>query len=117
MKRRLLVLGSFVFSLYILLMIPTVFIMLSFVNPDDEIPVALRPIVVIALILEFLSVFGVCFFIIYDIIHIVRNKTFSSGAKVGWICAIWFLNVFAIPVYGLKHLCKETVNQRQAPAT
>jgi hypothetical protein len=74
-----------------------------FVDMEGEIPASFRPIFVASLALLVLSVIGVWFFIIYDIIHVARNQALSGGAKAGWICAIWFLNVFVIPVYWLKH--------------
>jgi hypothetical protein len=74
------------------------------VDPEGEIPVAWRAWVVGGILLLFAAVAGVWFFIIYDIVHAARNPRLSGGAKAGWIWAICFLNVFAIPAYWAMHL-------------
>ena len=103
MKSKLLGIGSFCCSAYLLLMTVTIMVMPMFVNMEGEIPVPLRPVVVVAMILLLIAVLGIWFFIIFDIIHVARNTALSGGAKAGWICAIWFLNIFVISVYWMKH--------------
>ena len=61
------------------------------------------PFMIATMAIIFLSVIITWFFIIYDIIHIARREDFSSGMKVGWVCAIWFLNIFTIPIYAFKY--------------
>jgi hypothetical protein len=107
MKRKLLGFGSFFCPAVVLLAIAAIAVMPLFFDMDGEIPVPMRPFVVIGMILLFLGVIGTWFFIIFDIIHAANNPVFSGGAKVAWICAIWCLNVFAIPLYWAKHLRHE----------
>ena len=76
------------------------------VDPEAQVPDDVIPFLIIGMVLLFISVAGVWFFIIYDTIHVAKNKASSSGAKAGWICAIYFLNIFIIPVYWLKHINK-----------
>ncbi|KAA3657759.1 MAG: hypothetical protein DWQ04_27150 [Chloroflexi bacterium] len=104
MKSKLLGFGSFFFPAFIVFIIITVMLMPMYVDMEGEIPVPLRPYVVGSLILLFLSVIGLWFFIIYDIVHAVRNPNLSTKTKICWICAIWFLNIFVIPIYWTKHL-------------
>ena len=103
MKSKLLGFGSIFCSAYIFLMIITIIALPLFVDMEREIPVSFRPFLIVALILLFLTVLGTWFFIIFDIVHVARNPAFSGGAKAGWICAIWFLNIFVIPIYWMKH--------------
>ncbi len=81
----------------------TVFFLLLANSSGDEIPSQLIPYVATTVGLLFLSVIGIWFFIVYEIIHIAKKEEFSSGTKVGWICAIWFLNIFTIPIYAFKY--------------
>jgi hypothetical protein len=103
MKSKLLGFGSFFCSIYLLVMTAAIIVMPMFVDMEGEIPVPLRPLVIIAMSLLFVAVLGTWFFIIFDIVHIARNPVLSGGKKAGWICAIWFLNIFVIPVYWLNH--------------
>ena len=103
---RLLVIGSIVFPAYVLATIVVILLLPLFADMDSEIPPKLVMPVILAIVLLFISVAGIWFFIIFDIVHVARNDRFSGGVKAGWICAIWFLNIFSIPVYGLKHLRK-----------
>ena len=103
MKSKLLGFVSFFCSIYILVITVTIMVMPIFVDMDGEIPVPLRPVVVGAMILLFMAVLGIWFLIIFDIIHIARNPVLSGKTKIGWICVIWFLNIFVIPIYWLKH--------------
>lgn len=104
MKNKLLGIGSFVFTLYIIFAIVVAFILSKNVDPAAQIPRNMLPFVVTGMILLFISVIGVWFFIIYDIVHIAKNQTLTGGAKAGWIFAIWFFNIFIIPVYWFLHL-------------
>ncbi|RPJ38565.1 MAG: hypothetical protein EHM35_04245 [Planctomycetaceae bacterium] len=103
---RLLVIGSIVFPAYVLATIVVILLLPLFADMDSEIPPKLVMPVILAIVLLFISVAGIWFFIIFDIVHVARNDRFSGGVKAGWICAIWFLNIFSIPVYALKHLRK-----------
>ncbi len=104
MKEKIIGFGSLFCPIYALLMVITITFMPMFVDMESEIPVALRPAVGVCMVLLLLSVIGTWFFIIYDIVHVARKPDFSGSAKVGWICAIWFLNMFAIPIYWMKYL-------------
>jgi hypothetical protein len=69
----------------------------------DEIPPQMIPYLAMTVGLLFLSVIGIWFFIVYDIVHIAKRQEFSSAKKVGWICAIWCLSIFTIPIYAFKY--------------
>jgi len=101
---RLLVIGSIVFPAYVFVMLVAVLLLPLFADMEREIPPEFWVPVILALVLTFISVAGIWFFIIFDIVHVARNAGLSGGAKAGWICALWFLNIFSIPIYGLKHL-------------
>ena len=104
MKQQLLGLGSFIFPGYVVAAMVVLMLVAASIDPDAQIPDKAIPLLVIGMIFLFISVLGTWFFIIFDIIHAVRNPSLSGGAKAGWICAIWFLSIFAIPVYWMKHL-------------
>ncbi len=104
MKQKLLGLGSFIFPAYVVVAMVALMFLAPNVDPDAQIPDKVIPLLITGMIFLFLSVLGTWFFIIFDIIHAAKNPDFSGGAKAGWICAIWFLNIFAIPVYWMKHL-------------
>ncbi len=104
MKRKLLGFGSIFCPASVLIAIAAIVGMPFFVDMGGEIPAPMRPLVVIGMILLFLSVIGTWFLIIFDIIHAATNPALSGGVKAAWICAIWFLNVFVIPIYWAKHL-------------
>lgn len=104
MKYRLLGLGSIFCPVFVILASVTLALMPLSVNVDGEIAGPMLPFFVTGMILLILSVIGTWFFIIYDIIHAAKNDAFSGGKKAAWICAIWFLNVFVIPIYWAKHL-------------
>jgi|688.fasta_scaffold251816_1 hypothetical protein len=114
MKRKLLGFGSIFCPAFVLIAIAAIVAMPFFVDMGGEIPVPMRPFVVIGMILLLLSGIGTWFFIIFDIIHAAKNPAFSGGVKAAWICAIWFLNVFVIPIYWAKHLRHE---HRTTPPT
>ena len=104
---RLLVIGSIVFPAYVLVTLVAVMLLPLLVDDmEKELPPGYIVPIILAFVVEAISVAGIWFFIIFDIVHIARNARFSGGVKAGWICAIWFLNLFSIPVYGLKHLRK-----------
>jgi hypothetical protein len=104
MKDKLLGFGSIFCPAYVVLACMTAVLLPLFVDMGEEIPRTLIPVFVLFMILLVTAVLGSWFFIIYYIIHVVRNPAFSGGRKAGWICALWFLNVFAIPWYWMKHL-------------
>lgn len=103
---RLLVIGSIVFPAYVFAIVVVVLLLSLFVDMESETPPEFIGPIILAIVLTFISVAGGWFFIVFDIVHIARNDRFSAGAKAGWICAIWFLNIFSIPTYGLKYLRK-----------
>lgn len=104
MKSKLIAFGSFACPAVVILVCIAVLIMPFVVNLEDEIPVSFRPAVVMVMVLLLLSVIGVWFFIVYDIIHVTQNSNVPEKARVGWICAILLLNVFVIPVYWMKYI-------------
>jgi hypothetical protein len=73
------------------------------------------PFLVGSAILMFITVVLLWFFIIFDIVHAARNPTLSGGQKAAWICAIWFLNILIIPIYGLKFF--NTLKEARRPTT
>ena len=60
------------------------------------------PLLALLIVATFLSVISLCFFIVFDIIHVVKRRSLTAGEKIGWICAIAFplLNVITIPIFG-----------------
>ena len=104
---RFLVIGSIVFPAYLFMMILAVLLLAVFgEDMEEELPPEYIMPVILALVLELISVAGLWFFIIYDIIHVVRNDRLSRGIKAAWICAIYCLNIFSIPIYALKYFRK-----------
>ncbi len=89
-------------SLYMLLLIPAI-LWLALSSPDGDIPDQYIPHVIVVIILEILAVIIVWFFIIYDIIQIVKDKAFSGTKKALWICAVYMGNIFTIPVFWFLH--------------
>jgi hypothetical protein len=107
MNKLLLALGNVVFPSVILCGGIGAAILLRSVKLEDEIPPPLRPVVGLALVLLLISVIGVFSFVIFDIIHASRNARLSNRDRVAWICALWFLNVFVIPIYWYRHLHRQ----------
>ena len=60
------------------------------------------PLLALLVVATFLSVISLCFFIVFDIIHVVKRRSLTAAEKIGWICAIAFplLNVITIPIFG-----------------
>ncbi len=104
MRNKLLGIGSLLFPAYAIAMLIVAALMSFCVEADARIPEAFLPAVVALLVFTFLSVAGLWFFIIFDIVHIPMNPRLSGGAKAGWICVIWFLHVFCVPVHWFKQL-------------
>ena len=104
MKQKLLGLGSFLLPAYVIVAMAALIVLAPNIDPDARVPDKAIPFLTVGMVLLFVSVLGVWFFIIFDIIHAAKNPSLSGGAKAGWICALWFLNIFAIPVYWMKHL-------------
>jgi hypothetical protein len=73
-------------------------------QPDTP---TLRTALTLAVAGLLVSIVGGLFFAVYDIVHVTRRPTFSGGAKAGWICALCFASVLAIPIYWLTHLRNE----------
>lgn len=44
---------------------------------------------------------------IWYIIKTCKNPEFTTGTKVGWGVALYFLNVFVFPVYWFMYISKE----------
>lgn len=102
MKIQILKALSLVFPL---MLISSFFVMLilALIWPANDIPSVLKPLLIFLFLIALISVIGIWFFIIYEIIHIVKNRKFSDNAKAGWIFAVWFLNIFVIPIYAYKY--------------
>jgi len=94
-KSKLLAIGSVLFPICFLFIYVTFNIMGLFVNMEP-------PLVNVVIILLYLSIGGIWFFIIYYTVQAAQSQSFSRAAKAGWICALWFLSVFAIPVYWFR---------------
>lgn len=58
-----------------------------------------------AVILTFILVISIYGAMIYLIIHAANNKDLKN--KILWCLGIYFLNVFIMPYYHLKHVCGE----------
>lgn len=58
-----------------------------------------------AVILTFILVIAIYGAMIYLIIHAANNKDLKN--KILWCLGIYFLNVFIMPYYHLKHVCGE----------
>ena len=102
-KRKLLGIGSFLLPIIIIIELIIALVISQAVDTNAQFPEHMIPILIIGMCLLFISVIGVWFYIIYDIIHIVQNPLLSGKTKVVWIIAIWCLNVFLIPVYWFKY--------------
>ncbi len=104
MKNKLLGIGSILFPIYTIVSMGFALFIAVTVDPEAQIPDSVLPFLITGMIFLFISVIGIWFFIIYDIIHIAKNHEMSGGKKACWICGIWFLNIFVIPVYWFRHL-------------
>ena len=94
MKRMLLAIGSVLFPISFLFIYVTVNLGL-FANVEP-------PLANVILTWLCLSMGGSLFFIIYYTVQVAGSQSFSWAAKAGWICALWFLHVFAVPVYWFR---------------
>jgi len=103
-KDKLIAVGSFVCPGIILLSLIVLGVLPLMVDLEAEVPESLRLLVGGAMLLMFLSVIGTWILIVYDFIHVIGNTAFSNGEKIAWLLALWLLNIFAIPVYWVKHL-------------
>ena len=108
MKQKLLGIGSVIFPIYVIAAMVALIVLAPNIEPDARIPERLIPLFAAGMIFLFISVIGIWFFIIYDIIHTAKNKSLSGGAKACWIIAIWFLNIIIIPIYWFVHIRKTT---------
>jgi hypothetical protein len=70
-------------------------------TPTDPMPDHLLPWIALSGIGTLLCVIGILFFVVYDIIHVARRQSLPFGAKIAWACAIFFLSIVTVPVYGL----------------
>jgi hypothetical protein len=71
--------------------------------PDEPLSPDVIPFVSLTGIALFSSLITLLFLVVFDIIQVIKRRSFSLGAKAGWICAILFLSIFAVPVYGLLY--------------
>jgi hypothetical protein len=71
--------------------------------PADPIPEEFIPWIALSGIATFICLVGVLFFVVYDIIHVARRHSLPFGVKIAWACAIFFLSIISIPVYGLVY--------------
>jgi hypothetical protein len=104
MKQKLLAIGSIACPAIFLAEIVLIFLIAQHVDPDALIPRHLLPWVVVGMLLLLASVIGVWFYIIYFMIHAIKSPALSNGTKAAWICGLWFLNVFVIPIYWFVHM-------------
>ena len=96
MKKTLIGLGSFI---PFVTMMATAVICFSAMFKDND-----SPEVIAAMIMSFVTVISCYAYIIGFIIHAVKNKEFSSNQKLIWAIVLYFLNVFAFPVYFFKYV-------------
>lgn len=72
-------------------------------GPDDQLNTDMIPYIALSGLALFLCLVAMMFFIVFDIIQIAKRRSFSGVAKAGWICAVLFLSIIAVPVYGLTY--------------
>lgn len=68
--------------------------------PSDPISENFIPWIALSGIATFICIVGILFFVVYDIIHVARRHSLSLEIKIAWACALFFLNIITIPVYG-----------------
>ncbi|MCT4598288.1 MAG: hypothetical protein N4A50_10475 [Vallitalea sp.] len=108
MKSKLLKYGSIIPPIIIVVSVVFSLIAKNLLNIHADVPVALQVPMIIWIVVLILSVILVYVFMIGYIIHIiVYNKTLSGRAKLRWSLMIWFLNVFAIPIYWHKYIDRD----------
>ena len=55
-------------------------------------------------IIAVIVIFGV---MIWLIVKTIKNKEFTTAKKVVWCICLYYLNIFAFPVYWFMHIRKE----------
>lgn len=103
-KRFLLGAASIIPSIYIVLIMFFALSMSNSPNANEIIPVEYRIYVVLALIFTLLSVLTVLGLMAYYMLNIDKNKNISENKKLIWVCCLFFLNVFVIPLYWLLYI-------------
>ena len=92
------VLLFFVFSMF-----PT-FIQWDKYEPDAfEVISTIQPIIIVGIFLAMLSIFLLVFFIM----HLVRNRTMDSTARIVWILVLLFAGIIGYPVYWYMRVWKD----------
>lgn len=104
MKDKLIAFGSFFCPGVIVLMVLLLLVLPSFVDMEAEVSQNVQIVVGVAMTLLFLCVFGTWSLIIHLFMHVVKNEQLTQGQKAGWLCGLWLLSVFTIPLYWLRHL-------------
>lgn len=100
MKRKSL--DSFFCPVCVVLVCITLTVVAISVGWKGEIHLPLRAAAGVCLALLLISVIGPWSLIIHGMVPGATRPEFSGGTRVGWIRALGFLNIFAIPVYRTK---------------
>lgn len=103
MKQKLLAIGSIAFPLLFLAEM-TALQLMNRMGSEATIPRHLLPWVLVGLAMLFVTIIAIWFYIVYFMIHAIRNQSLSNGMKAVWATALWCLNVVAIPAYWFVHV-------------
>ncbi|WP_395748268.1 hypothetical protein [Prosthecobacter sp.] len=104
MKQKLLAIGSVVFPLLFVAETIALLLMTQNMAPDATIPRHLLPWVLLGMVMLLVTIIGIWFYIVYFMIHAIRNQSLSNGMKAVWATALWCLNIAAIPAYWFMHV-------------
>jgi len=85
-------------------MILSVYISIN-VDPDAVIPVEYRIYVILGILILLVSVITEFVLMIsYMAFSVPKNKYLNDSSKFVWVLLLWFLNVFAVPIYWYKYI-------------
>ena len=89
--------GAFSSSAFILTVLP--FLILLLLIFPNEIPKEAVPFLMLYVLTELFFVVLIWFYIIYDIIQIIKDKSFSPLKKTLWSIGIYCGNIVTIPIF------------------
>jgi hypothetical protein len=113
MKTTILKIGSIIVPIVFVVVVVAFVVLVRTAGPDDQLPAAVVPYLAASAIIMFLSVGCLWFYIIFYIIHAAKNSRLAGGWKAAWICALWFLNIIVIPIYGLMFFRRDSIPEHQ----
>lgn len=85
-----------------------IFSILNFCKFEGSVPIFLP---ILALVTPILLVIGVWAEIIYFMIRIIASKEINNKALR--VIGVWFLNIFYIPCFNLRHICKDEKHKKK----